>query len=242
MLKIAICDDIEEYNKSMEKHIKRYGEENHIDTKITSYSSGERLLMFYKEKKFDMIFLDFCLPTQNGIEVAKKIREIDEQVSIIFCTIYYTFPNIQMGYDVQATAYLKKPVSYKKITSILNEVYQKKLSKKDEKLIIKTSDGLYSLLISDISFLQTIKKNVILHTSEKNYCSHKKMCNFEKILGNKNFFRCHKCYMINLDYVDTVSVNNVILTTGVKVPISKYRKDDFMHIMAEYLCESINLE
>ena len=68
------------------------------------------------------------------------------------------------------------------------------------------------------------------------------MCDFEKVLGDRNFYRCHKCYMINLDYVDSVTMQDIILTTGETIPISKYRKDAFMKRIAEYVCENVGLE
>ncbi|SHO49122.1 LytR/AlgR family response regulator transcription factor [Anaerocolumna xylanovorans] len=239
MLKIAICDDIKEYNKNMEKYIMRYGQENHVEVKIQSYCSGEYLLMFYHKKKYDIIFLDFEMPEMNGLEVAKKIREIDNQVSLIFCTAYFTLPNIQSGYDVEATDFLKKPVFYKKLETILSNIYHRKLTNKEEKLVIKNKDGIFTIQISDIIFIETINKNILIHTTkEKIYC-YKKMYDFENILVNQRFYRCHNSYLLNLDYIDKLTDSSAILTTGHIVSVSKYKRKQLIKKIAEFLGESV---
>ena len=56
MIKVALCDDIIDYNKKMESYIEKYGNENHVEVKITSYGSGSQLLLNYQKRKFDVIF------------------------------------------------------------------------------------------------------------------------------------------------------------------------------------------
>ena len=46
----------------MESYIEKYGNENHVEVKITSYGSGSQLLLNYQKRKFDVIFLDVSMP------------------------------------------------------------------------------------------------------------------------------------------------------------------------------------
>lgn len=62
LIKVALCDDIIDYNKKMESYIEKYGNENHVEVKITSYGSGSQLLLNYQKRKFDVIFwMCLCL-------------------------------------------------------------------------------------------------------------------------------------------------------------------------------------
>ena len=62
---MALCDDIIDYNKKMESYIEKYGNENHVEVKITSYGSGSQLLLNYQKRKFDVIFLDVSMPEMD---------------------------------------------------------------------------------------------------------------------------------------------------------------------------------
>ena len=95
MIKVALCDDIIDYNKKMESYIEKYGNENHVEVKITSYGSGSQLLLNYQKRKFDVIFLDVSMPEMDGFETAEEIRKSDTDVSIVFCTSYYTITNAE---------------------------------------------------------------------------------------------------------------------------------------------------
>lgn len=81
---MALCDDIIDYNKKMESYIEKYGNENHVEVKITSYGSGSQLLLNYQKRKFDVIFLDVSMPEMDGFETAEEIRKSDTDVSIVF--------------------------------------------------------------------------------------------------------------------------------------------------------------
>ena len=84
MIKVALCDDIIDYNKKMESYIEKYSDENHVEVKITSYGSGSQLLLNFQKRKFDIIFLDVSMPEMDGFETAEEIRKSDPDVSIVF--------------------------------------------------------------------------------------------------------------------------------------------------------------
>lgn len=164
MIKVALCDDIIDYNKKMESYIEKYGNENHVEVKITSYGSGSQLLLNYQKRKFDVIFLDVSMPEMDGFETAEEIRKSDTDVSIVFCTSYYTITNAGKGFEVAAEDFLSKPLLYRKVENILNKIYKKKLLNAEEKLFLKCHDGLITLQLSDIIYIQTENKLLILHT------------------------------------------------------------------------------
>lgn len=182
MIKVALCDDIIDYNKKMESYIEKYGNENHVEVKITSYGSGSQLLLNYQKRKFDVIFLDVSMPEMDGFETAEEIRKSDPDVSIVFCTSYYTITNAGKGFEVAAEDFLSKPLLYRKVENILNKIYKKKLLNAEEKLFLKCHDGLITLQLSDIIYIQTENKLLILHTIhteeiKKTFCvTYKEIC------------------------------------------------------------------
>lgn len=201
MIKVGLCDDITDYNKKMENYIIRYGNENHLKVKITAYGSGSQLLLNFQKRKFDIIFLDVSMPELDGFETAERIRSIDENVVIVFCTSFYTISNAGKGFEVDAEDFLSKPLLYKKVEYLLNKVYKKKLLCAEEKLFLKCQDGLITLQLSDIIYIQVRNKLLILHTNKGEIQSSQRMRELEERLSRKLFFRCHNSYIVNLEYL-----------------------------------------
>lgn len=239
LIKIGLCDDIIGFNKKMENHLERYGEENHLEVKISSYGSGSQLLLSFQKGKFDIIFLDVSMPELDGFETAERIRHMDENVSIVFCTSYYTISNAGKGFEVAAEDFLAKPLLYRKVENILDKVYKKKLLRAEEKLFLKCQDGLITLQISDIIYIQTRNKLLILHTTSGDIQSNQRMGELEKRLSRKLFFRCHNSYIVNFDYVEGIQNDNVLIkckSQQIKaIPVSKYKKEEFMRALARYV-------
>lgn len=244
LIKVGLCDDIIDFNKKMENHIERYGEENHIEVKINSYGSGSQLLLNFQKGKFDIIFLDVSMPVLDGFETAEQIRCMDENVSIVFCTSYYTISNAGKGFKVAAEDFLAKPLLYKKVENILDKVYKRKLLRVEEKLFLKCQDGLITLQISDIIYIQTRNKLLILHTISGDVESNQRMGELEKRLSKKLFFRCHNSYIVNFDYVEGFQNDNVFIKCKnhqvKEIPVSKYKKEEFMRAFARYVGNQLN--
>ena len=149
---------------------------------------------------------------------------------------------MQQCLEVEAVDFLKKPISYKKIQHILNTAYHKKLINASEKLMLKTQDGIIALQISDILYLKTENKSVVIHTVGRNIVTHKKLYDFEKILDHNLFYRCHQGYIVNLDYVEKIQDDYLVLVGNsiVYVPISKSRKDILHKKIAKFVIFQLN--
>lgn len=244
LIKVGLCDDIIDFNKKMENHLERYGEKNNLEVKSISYGSGSQLLLNFQKGKFDIIFLDVSMPELDGFETAERIRRMDENVSIVFCTSYYTISNAGKGFEVAAEDFLAKPLFYKKIENILDKVYQRKLVRAEEKLFLKCQDGLITLQISDIIYIQTRNKLSILHTTSGEVQSNQRVGELEKRLSKKLFFRCHNSYIVNFDYVEGFQNDNVFIkykNQKIKeIPVSKYKKEEFMKTFAIYVGNQLN--
>lgn len=154
MLKVAICDDNEDFINKMESYLRRFANENTIKLKVNHFFYGQELVMTFIRKKYDIIFLDVKMPEMDGFETAEKIRKKDDEVSLVFCSMFYSVPNVQKCIELGAKDFLKKPVSYKKVEQHLNKVYNRKLISSEEKLMLKTQDGIAALQISDWSYVK----------------------------------------------------------------------------------------
>ena len=84
-MKVAIVDDELEMRQIMTDYVKRFGEEAGIELEAVSFESGGQFLECYK-MVYDIIIFDIDMPGINGIDTARKLRETDTNVTIIFVT------------------------------------------------------------------------------------------------------------------------------------------------------------
>ena len=119
MLKIAICDDESTFLDNIEMFVKKYEKERGTQIFLKKYLSGLDLEDSLN-LKFDIVFLDINMPGINGMELAKGIRKKDEHTIIMFLTSLKEY--VFEGYQVEASGYLTKPISYKRFSSELDRV------------------------------------------------------------------------------------------------------------------------
>ena len=99
MLRIAVCDDDEKGLGETLELLKGYGK---VQLAVEVYTSGEALLE--DGKKYDIVLLDIDMDGLNGIETARRIREADKEVKLIYVTNYSDYTIFAFG--VHAFAYL----------------------------------------------------------------------------------------------------------------------------------------
>ena len=221
MLKIAICEDEVKQQEILEQYIDKILTEITKDYEILTFISGEELLENYPEN-VDIFLLDIKMDKLNGMEIAKKIREIDKkEVEIIFTTSLVKY--IQDGYEVRAYRYLLKPIKFgdlkKHLTSCIKEINEKK----DNYIVVNGKNDVYKINISHITYIEIQNKDMTIHTIDKDYNIKMSIDKIEKELSRYNFFRCHKSFLVNISYIENIKQYIAILENKDEVPISRYR-------------------
>ena len=231
MISIAICDDSSNVLRNLEENIQDYARKNEKEIRTFSFHDGSELIENHIGR-FDIIFLDIKMPKMNGIETAKKIRENDSNVIIIFLTslVQYALE----GYDVNAANYLIKPISRKRMEMELDRWVGTLLQKEEPYICFHNDTGNYRILLKNISYIETYNRNLLIHTAEQNIVCYWKMKDMESKIAPYGFSRNYSSYIVNLFYVENIEKNEVKLSTGERLPISKTKKKGFMEDIAEY--------
>lgn len=107
--------------------------------------------------------------------------------------------------------------------------------KRDDFIILKTKGAINKISINKIAYIEVMRKDIIVHTSEnEKYIVKNSMDNIEKSLKQYNFFRCHKSYLINIDYLQIIQ-KNIATVNGDEVPISRRRINDLKDKLTDTL-------
>lgn len=233
-MKFAICDDEEIYFDYLRSVMSTLEDEEEIW--IEYYSTGEKLLKDLKNNQhFDLIFMDVYFTDEaQGVEISKSIREFDTKVPICFLTTSeeYVFD----GYDVQALQYLIKPIEKTQIQKIINRI--KKQNKKDY-LVIHSNYEVHRILKKDILYVESSKRQLIIHLNNQSEIStYAKLKDFSKEYLKETFVQCHQSFIVNMEYIDVISSNQVYLLRGRDIiPISRRFKKSCLEKFKRYIFE-----
>lgn len=201
MIHIAICED----NDGDLAHLRSLLCQTKIPYDFAEYTSAEPLLldMENNRKRFDIFLLDILLPGQNGVETARRIRELDEKAVLIFLTISEDF--YREAFDLYAFHYLIKPLCLADLTEVLTKA-SRYISAPEETLRI-TSHGQDILLHhTDIAYIDSSNHVLCFHMQDgQEYTSYGRLDEIQTVLVSGLFVRCHKSFIINLIHVDRLS-------------------------------------
>lgn len=219
MINIGICDDELQYRLKIKEAIKEILGSYHINYNIHEFSSGEELLNNYP-KNLDILIMDIQMKIINGMDTARRIREFDQDIEIIFMTSFSEF--MQDGYEVRAYRYILKPISEKKISKNILPCINEIMKKRNNYLTINVKNYLDRIKIDSIIYIETDRPNILIYTHDNMYTAKMSISKIEKSLSEYGFFRCHNSYIINLKLAESMNSNTVIVS-GKEIPISKYR-------------------
>lgn len=222
-MRVAICDDNREFVEKLDKDLRKlFG----LDTSFEKCYTGDELIMLYETNSgvFDVIFLDMEMPGTNGIETANKIREMDDQVIIIFVTSYRKY--MKKSFVCNPFDFMVKPVKIKELKEICERI-QIRINKKRRAFTFYENKALVRLFYDDMLYLKCNGHKTWIYT--KNEEPHKLCKNLGKVLENlddKVFFRTNKSYAINLKYLKRVYECRVKLYgADVDIPLSQPSKN-----------------
>lgn len=236
MLRIAICDDDLLHRSILCTYVSTILNDDFLGYSLVEYSSGEELLNDSKNNSLDILFLDIQMDGLSGMDTARKIREFDNNIEIIFTTSIPQY--VYDAYEVNAYRYLLKPLEYEDIKKQLRLCISEYLSR-HETVSIESSKKTLIIQIGDILYAEVLRKEVTIYTENEEYRIEVSMKKIEKKLLNYNFFRCHHSYLVNLNKINEVK-DKCIFINDIEIPVSRSKYKDLkirlLNILGDSLC------
>ena len=179
----------------------------------------------------------------DGMGMARLIRGMEQirQPVIIFVTGYEKY--VYDAFDVDASGYLVKPVNEQKFAEVFSRAQDKILSEAEQKkktLVIQYAGANKAIPLDNIYYMESQSHKIVLYTKDGEQASLRRLEYYAKIGALEeelqgNFCRIHKGYLVNLSYVDEYSKTEIILTNGDKLPLSKYKYEDFVKAYLRFM-------
>lgn len=228
MYKIALCDDEFITANYYYEQIAQIFHSLNVECSIDLFTdSGKLLAALYGEKRWDIYFLDVDMPLINGLDLGKKIRELDWSCYLIYISIHR-----ESVYDSLANKpfrFIPKDEFHSKIRPCIQSLLEERQAETESSiLLLETRTALYRCRIGDILYIQSLDKYITLYLTDETRTEaiRYKMSDLEKRLKSQGFLRIHKSYLVNYRFISSIQPSCIILDNGAKLPVSRYRLDE----------------
>lgn len=233
MLRTIVIEDEELIRKMIVNMVKNIPIVNFIGD-AGSVTEG---VILANTTKPDLILLDVQLQDGTGFNLIERLKT---KTKIIFITAYdeYAIKAIKVG----ALDYILKPIDEEELENTIQKIYAENEQKAENiegiaaintnlnKLLLRTQEGLHVIDIDEIMYCQGEGSYTLFFLKDaKKITVSKPLKDYETILPNKRFARCHQSYIVNLKEIIRIDKSDIIIMKDkTEIPISSRKKKWFL--------------
>lgn len=237
MLKVILVDDERKAIKSLEWEIANFCEDVEV---LETFTDPKQAVTYLKYNNPDCVFLDVEMPKMDGFQLLDHFQKRE------FCVVFITAYNQYAIKAIKENAldYLLKPIDTDDLIATVEKLKAEKRDGRNydalEERLRSSNDARIAIPVEGkLVFLNA--EDIVYCESDGNYCKvnlvdkkplfmSKKLKEVEDILPQKDFFRVHNSYIINLkkvtEYLKTDGY--VVLDTQKEIPVSRNKKSEFL--------------
>ena len=231
MFRIAICDEMQSHAAELAKMLTSLAAEIPVECEVEVFRSFKALQKAMSENGFRLLFLETRLGGISGIDFARRLRMIDEEIDIVFCST--ESDSALAAYTVFPVGYLIKPVDRKKLREVFRHVTDRYRQKPS--IVLRGVDGgKRTICVDDVLYIEVFGAELDVHTKRGvAHCSGT-LVETGSLLSSKDFYRCHRSYIVNLRYTAGVERYQFKMINGDSVAVAKNRYAEVKAAFEEY--------
>ncbi len=233
MISVAICDDEKYMSDQIEKSVSDFFHGKNMEVVVSQFPCGEELLRY--DKPIDLLFLDIQMKETDGMTVARKLRKRGFRGYLIFVTVLKEM--VFQSFEVQAFDYLVKPIEQRQFDKTMERLLESMQNAGEANLLVRRGYESHIIALDDIVYCEIIDRKVYLHLiSSKIIDYYERIENLESRLDGR-FFRCHRSFLINLQYLKSYQDQTAYMEDGTRIPVSRLRSKEFSGVILRYMQE-----
>ena len=243
----ALCDDeTAELNKT-EKLLNAYEQEHpEVDFMIERFESADELIYRIEDKNYapDLIFMDIFMPGPGGVsdslgmEAAKKLRDMGSRAKLFFLSTSREYA--VEAFDVEALQYLIKPISQERLFGVLDKFLDNEEEERKRCILLKMEGRLVRVPVTDIVYCEAQGKTQRLHFADGRESQQRMtmMELFDLLSPYQEFVKIGAAFIVNLEYIDSLSAQDICLTGGRKIYLPRGAYKGLREQYFNYYCRN----
>ena len=137
---------------------------------------------------------------------------------------------------VDAMDFVLKPITYYAFSQRIDRALQRMRRRSKHYIALSCQGGMMKLDVSEITYVEVLDHDLVYHTRRGGFTTKGALSEAERLLGEKNFFRCNKGYLVNLEYVESVQ-NFEVQVAGTLIQVSRPKKKALLDALNNYVNE-----
>lgn len=221
MLHISICDDESVIAEQVESLIKQELTNLKITADIEKFSNGAEFLEQYKVRDNELIFLDMDMPIKSGMDVMKELEPLSKNKNVVLITNHDNL--ILESLSFCPFQCIRKRNIEADIPRALRQ-YTSEKKQREEVIELTVKGNTYHIKKDEIEYLEKYRHHISVHLSQKEpMIIRGNIQEYEILLSGNGFLRIHTGYIVNLDKCYSIEKNEIVLYSGIRLPISRDR-------------------
>ena len=233
-LKIAVCDDQLEIVHDIKEKILANQNIGYVKKQVDIFTDAESLWAQYEfGAYYHIVFLDIEMSGMSGIEVAKKIREVDLEVLLIFISGYDKY--LLELFEIEPFRFIKKPISEIDFNEVMAKAY-KRITTQSLYFEYKSNRDYIRVPLAEILYFESRGRIILIHKVKDEETFYGKLDEVDLTLygGKIPFLRVHQSYLVNYQAIRKFGYSRVILVDNTELQISEDRQKKVRGQFVEY--------
>lgn len=214
----VICDDFTADRDILLDYCARYAKENRQRITTLTFNDAGALLQSRESRTADVIFLDIYMDGALGVDAARILRGKGFLGALVFITT--SREHYADGFDVEASHYLIKPVSWTSFCEAMRRVNER-MAVTTRKVRVTVGRDELDIDISGIQYIEVYGHKTVLHTLRGEVIVRQSLSALEELLGGDPFLRCYRYFIVNMDFVKRLNENSFLMKDGLEIPLSR---------------------
>ena len=238
LMNIAIVDDDVKDMEQIDGLLRLYASHHHSDIQTEYFQDPEAFLASYSPYKYSTIFLDIYMNDKNGVDTARKIREMDPDALIVFLTT--SLDHMPSAFSLHAFDYVIKPAEKDRIFKLMDDItHQVTQDGKSFTYLDKKCEC--RILFSDILGIRS--NGHYLHITDKNMQEHISRMTFSEaevqLDGDNRFLLINRGTLVNMDYISDFGNGVCIVNDSIYLPYNVKKRKELEQTYRNYMFSKI---
>lgn len=219
-MKIAVIEDKKPHRDLLVHYLEEWRRGQERSVTVEAFGSGESFWFRYEEERdYDVLILDIQMPGINGMELARRVREADGDIVIVFATGVSDY--LEEGYEVEALHYLVKPLSQEKLERCMEKALKRR--RQERFVTVHGGEGILKISQERINYVEARGRGCCVGRVKvpEELEVRESLSEMESLLEPEEFMKCHRSYLCSIGNIRRIDRGSVEFDDGSSIPVSR---------------------